>query len=178
MLKISTPLPLLIFVIAIPIIFYPKWLNWINPNQPKIPFSVNLWLAVILRFGSVCCLVLALASLHGLVFTGAKSFVLIVDHSDSIPLSTRQFAHQQAEDIIDKLSDQDNSQIIFFGQQPILSSGLSIIHNSSINATETNISAAIETAITAFSPNMEKPSPPALPQLHHPCQKLARHYKG
>ena len=156
MLKISTPLPFLIFIIAIPIIFYPKWLNWINPNQPKIPFSVNLWLAVILRFGSVCCLVLALASLHGLVFTGAKSFVLIVDHSDSIPLSTRQFAHQQAEDIIDKLSDQDNSQIIFFGQQPILSSGLSIIHNSSINATETNISAAIETAITAFSPNMEK----------------------
>ena len=156
MLKISTPLPFLIFVIAIPIIFYPKWLNWINPNQPKIPFSVNQWLAVILRFGSVCCLVLALASLHGLLFTGAKSFVLIVDHSDSIPLSTRQFAHQQAEDIIDKLNDQDNSQIIFFGQQPILSSDLSIIHNSSINATETDISAAIETAITAFSPNMEK----------------------
>ena len=31
-----------------------------------------------------------------------------------------------------------------------------IFHNSSINATETDISAAIETAITAFSPNMEK----------------------
>ena len=156
MLKISTPLPFLIFVIAIPIIFYPKWLNWINPNQPKIPFSANQWLAIILRLSSVCCLVLALANFHGLVFTGAKSFVLIVDHSDSIPLSTRQFAHQQAEDIIDKLNDQDNSQIIFFGQQPILSSDLSIIHNSSINATETDISAAIETAITAFSPNMEK----------------------
>ena len=147
---ISTPLPLLIFVIAIPIIFYPKWLNWINPNQPEISFSANRWLAVILRFGSVCCLILALANLHGLVFTEAKSFVLIIDHSDSIPLSTRQFAHQQAEDIIDKLSDQDNSQIIFFGQQPILSSGLSIIHNSSINATETNISLAIDTDITAF----------------------------
>ena len=155
-MKISTPLPLLIFVIAIPIIFYPKWLNWINPNQPEISFSANRWLAVILRFGSVCCLILALANLHGLVFTEAKSFVLIIDHSDSIPLSARQFAHQKAKDIIHKLNDQDNSQIIFFGQEPILSSNLSTVHNSSINATETDISAAIKTAITAFSPNMDK----------------------
>ncbi len=156
-MNISTPLPLLVFLLVIPIIFYPKWLDWIKKNHsPKNIFSTNQWLALILRLSSIFCLVLALAHLHRSVSSNTRSIALLIDHSDSIPLSTRQFAYQHAQNIMQQLTDQDNSQIIFFGQHPTLVSSLSTATGNFINSAATDISAAIETAITTFPSTQDK----------------------
>ena len=168
-MKFGVPLALLFLLLAIPIILlavHPEpisflyrrqlWLRRRPGDDGKTSLNAHSWFLIGLRLLSVLCLILALAQLYRATISKQRSVALVIDLSDSIPISVQHSTQQYSKNVRQRLTDNDTVQVVVFGQRPALVSDLSAVHSVSIDRSATDIAAALQMASSTFSPEAEK----------------------
>jgi Mg-chelatase subunit ChlD len=151
-MRFSTPLALLL-LIFLPVMMYLGW--------PRRGFNQRREAAsLVIRSILLLCLVLSLAGLELSLGSGkgsAVGVVFLVDRSDSIPETARQFSEEYIRQALKAMKPDDQAAIILFGgealvERPMSSSKELGIFTSIPSSSQTNLAEAIQLAMAIYPP--------------------------